>query len=402
MVAVGGHPYGELDGLQEPPGVDAAEYEAPLVECLGPLGARPDADRRDGPADGRVERALLGKSAAVAHDAERVHLQAVVVVEAKGLLHAHHRVQPEPRRLQPVAAPRVAAVQHRHIVLLRHGVDRPEHAQEVFLRVYVLLPVRAQQDVPALLQTEPGMHIGRLYLREVLPQDLSHRGARDIGALLRKAALGKVPPRVLRVGEVHIRDNVNYPAVGLLGKALVLAPVPRLHVEDRDVQPLSTYHAQAAVGVPEHQDGVRLRGGHQLVARIDDVAAGRTEVVPHGVHVDIRILQLQVSEEDTVKVVVVVLSRVREQHIEVLPRLVDDGGEADDLRSRPDDDQELYPPVVCEVNVRVVCLEFHVFHFFSCSTGSKYVSGRPGSKTSLAYITVTRSSVSERLMMLWV
>ena len=402
MVAVGGHPDCELDGLQEPPGVDAAEYEAPLVEGLGPLGARPDADSRDGPADGRVERALLGKRAAVAHHAERVHLQAVVVMEAQRLLHAHPRVQPEPRRLQPVAAPRVAAVQHRHVVLLRHGVDRPEQAQEVPLRVYVLLPVRAQQDVPALLQAEPGMHIGSLYLREVLPQDLSHRGARDIGALPRKAALGKVPPRVLRVGEVHIRDDVNYPAVGLLRQALVLAPVTSLHVEDRDVQPLRAYHAQAAVGVPKHQDCVRLRGGHQLVARVDDVAAGRAEVVPNCVHIYIRVLQLQVAEEDTVEVVVVVLSRVREKHVEVLPCLVDDGGEADDLRPCPDDDQELYPPVVCEVYVRVVCLEFHVIHFFSCSTGSKYVSGRAGSKTSLAYITVTRSSVSERLMMLWV
>lgn len=262
MVAVGGHPDCEIDGLQEPSSVDAAEYEAPLVEGLGPLGTRPDADRRDGLADGCVEGALLGKRPAVTHDAERVHLQAVVVVEAQWLLHAHPRVQPEPSRLQPVAASRVAAVQHRHVVLLRHGVDRPEQAQEVFLRVYVLLPVRAQQDVPALLQTEPGMHIGGLDLREVLPQDFRHRGARDIGALPRKAALGKVPPRVLRVGEVHIRDNVNYPAVGLLGKALVLAPVTRLHVEDRDVQPLRAYHAQAAVGVPEHQDRVWLRGGH--------------------------------------------------------------------------------------------------------------------------------------------
>ena len=402
MVAVGCHPDGELDGLQESPGVDAAEYEAPLVEGLWPLGARPDADRRDGPADGRVERALLGKRAAVAHNAERVHLQAVVVVEAQRLLHAHPRVQPEPRRFQPVAAPRVAAVQHRYVVLLRHGVDRPEQAQKVPLRVYVLLPVRAQQDVPALLQTEPGMHIGSLYLREVLPQDLRHRGARDIGALPRKAALGEIPPRVLRVSEVHIRDDVNYPAVGLLGETLVLAPVTRLHVEDRDVQPFRAYHAEAAVCVPKHQNRVRLRGGHQLVARIDDVAAGSAEVVTHCVHVYIRVLQFQVAEENTVEVVVVVLPSVCEKHVEVLPRLVDDGGEADDLRPRSHDDQELYPPVVCEVYVRVVYLEFHVIQFFSCSTGSKYVSGRPGSNTSLAYITVTRSSVSERLMMLWV
>ena len=96
VVAVGGHPNRELDGLQEPPGVDAAEYEAPLVEGLGPLGARPDADSRDGPADGRVERALLREGAAVAHDREGVHLKAVVVMEAERLVADDPRVEPEP------------------------------------------------------------------------------------------------------------------------------------------------------------------------------------------------------------------------------------------------------------------------------------------------------------------
>ena len=345
MVAVGGHPDCELDGLQEPPGVDAAEYEARLVEGLGPLGARPDADSRDGSADGRVERALLGKCAAVAHDAERVHLQAVVVVEAQRLLHAYPRVQPEPRRLQPVAAPRVAAVQHRHVVLLRHGVDRPEQAQEVLLCVYVLLPVRAQQDVPALLQTEPGMHIGSLYLREVLPQDLSHRGARDIGALPRKAALGKVPPRVLRVGEVHIRDDVHYPAVGLLRQALVEAPVPRLHMEDRYVQPLGAYDAQAGVRVPEHKDRIRLQLNHQLVARVDDVAHRRAEVLPDGIQVDIRVPELQVPEEHPVEVVVIVLPRMGQQAVEILPALVYHGREPDYLRAGAYCDQQLQPAV---------------------------------------------------------
>ena len=38
----------------------------------------------------------------------------------------------------------------------------------------------------------------------------------------------------------------------------------------------------------------------------------------------------------------------------------------------------------------------------SVHTGSKKVSGRSGLKISLQYITVTRSSVSLRLIMLWV
>lgn len=81
-VSVCGHPDGELHGLQQPFGINAAEDEAALVEGLGPLGAGPDADGGDGPADGGVERALLGERAAVADRAEGVHLEAVVVVEA--------------------------------------------------------------------------------------------------------------------------------------------------------------------------------------------------------------------------------------------------------------------------------------------------------------------------------
>lgn len=140
-VSVGGHPDGELHGLQQPPGVYAAEDEASLVQGLGPLGAGADAYCRDGPADGGVERALLGERAAVADRAEGVHLEAVVVVEAQGLLHPDPRVQPEPAGLEPAARARVAAVQHRHAVFLRHGVDGGEQAQEVLFRVDVLLPV---------------------------------------------------------------------------------------------------------------------------------------------------------------------------------------------------------------------------------------------------------------------
>ena len=44
----------------------------------------------------------------------------------------------------------------------------------------------------------------------------------------------------------------------------------------------------------------------------------------------------------------------------------------------------------------------YVFLYVFLSTFSKNVSGRVGSKHSLQYITVTRSSVSDRLMMLWV
>ena len=69
---------------------------------------------------------------------------------------------------------------------------------------------------------------------------------------------------------------------------------------------------------------------------------------------------------------------------------VDDGSKADNLRTGADDNKEFEFAVVFEL-----C---HIAYF----TGSKNVSGLLGLKTSLQYITVTRSSVSERLMMLWV
>ena len=350
-VAVGGHPHGELHGLKQSLRVNAAEDEASLVEGLGPLGAGPDADRRDGPSYGGVERALLGERAAVADSAEGVHLEAVVVMEAQGLLHPDPRVQPEPAGLKPVTRPGMAAVQHRHVVSLRHSVDGVEQAQEVTLGVDVLLPVGREQDVPALLQAEPLMDIRGLYLRQVLPQHLGHRGAGDVGALPRQPALRQVPPRVLAVGQVHVRDDVHYPPVGLLGKALVLAPVARLHVEDGDVQPLRADDAQAGVGVAQDQYGVGLSGGHELVAGVDDVAAGGPQVVTHGVHVDIGVLQLQVAEEDAVEVVVVVLSGVGQQRVEVPAGLVDDGRQADNLGPGAHDDQQPDPAVVLEMYV---------------------------------------------------
>ena len=258
----------------------------------------------------------------------------------------------------------MAAVQHRHVVFFRHGVDGIEEGEEVALGVDVLLPVGREQDVPALLQAEPLMDIRGLYLRQVLPQHLGHRGAGDIGALPRQPALREVSPRVLAVGQVHVRDDVHYPAVGLLGKALVLAPVAGLHVEDGDVQPLRADDAQAGVGVPEDQHGVGPGGRHELVAGVDDVAACGPQVVPDGVHIDVGVLQLQVAEEDAVEVVVVVLPRVGQQRVEVPAGFVDDDRQADDLRPGAHDDQQPDPAVVLEVYVGIICLEFHVLLLF--------------------------------------
>ena len=298
--------------------------------------------------DAREVAALLGQCSRVGHHSEGVHLEAVVVVESEGLVPDDPSVQLEAARLQSLPRPRMAAVQHGHVVFPGHGVYRAEQAREVPLGVDVLLPVGREEDVLPFLQPQPPVNVRGLYLLQVAVQHLRHRGAGNVRPLLRQAALDEVSPRVLRVAQVNVGDDVHYPPVGLLRKALVLAPVPRLHVEDRDVEPLSADNAQAAVRVAKNQHSIGTGPHHQPVAAGDDVPHGAAEVVAHGVHVDIRVSELQVLEEYPVEVVVVVLPRVGKQAVEVLPAPGYNGRKADDLGPRADDDQQLQPAVVLE------------------------------------------------------
>ena len=254
-----------MDGLQQTLLGDAGEREARLVQGLRALGGGADAHRRERVPDRGEEARLLGQGAGVGDHGEGVHLQAVVVVEAHGLVHAHARVQLEARGLQALAGARVAGVQDRHVVLLGQRVDRGEQAREVRLRVDVLLAVGGQQHVALGLQAELGEDARGLDLVQVGAQDLGHGRAGDVGALGRAAGVLEVAAGVLGVGQVDVGDHVDDAAVGLLGQALVLAAVARLHVEDRDVKPLGRDGGQAAVGVTKDQQGVGLRFHHELV-----------------------------------------------------------------------------------------------------------------------------------------
>ena len=180
----------------------------------------------------------------------------------------------------------------------------------------------------------------------VVVEHFGHGTAGDVGALLGQTVLRQVATGVLRVAQVHVGDNVHDTAVGLLRQALVFAAVAGFHVEDGDVQPLSSNDTEARIGVPQHQDGVGLQLRHQVVAFGDDVAHGLAQGVSHRVQVDVRVVQLQVVEEHAVEVVVVILAGVGQEGIEILPALGDDCGQADDLRTGAHDNQQLQFAVV--------------------------------------------------------
>ena len=321
--------------------IDACQDETSLIQSFGPLRGGADTHRRERMPYAGEEAALLGQSAGIRDHGEGVHLQAVVVMEAQRLMLDHPLVQLETGLLQTLFAAGMAAVQHGHIVLLRHFIDGSKKAHEILLRVDVLLPVGGKQNVLALFQSQAGVDIAGLDFLQVLVEHFGHGAAGDVGALLGQAVLRQVTAGVLRVAQVHVGDDVHDAAVGLLRKALVLAAVAGFHVEDGDVQPLGADDAEAGVGVPQHQHGIGLQFRHQVVAFGDDVAHGLAQGVSHRVQVDVRVVQAQVLEEHRVEVVVIVLPRVGQNRVEILPALGDDRGQADDLRTGAHDDEKL-------------------------------------------------------------
>ena len=124
MVAV--HGDGGLDGLEEALFVDAGQDESGVVERLGAFGRGANADGREGMAHGGEEARFLGQGAGVGDHGGGVHLQAVVVVEAQGLVLNHAAVEFEAALLQAFARAGMAAVEDGHVVASGDGVDGVE------------------------------------------------------------------------------------------------------------------------------------------------------------------------------------------------------------------------------------------------------------------------------------
>lgn len=283
---------GGADGLEERGGRYAGQDEAGLVEGLGALRRGADADGGEGMGDGGEEGGLLGEGAAVGDDAGGMHLQAVVVVEAEGLVAAHKGVEREARLVKALAGARVAAIEYGQLVRLGYLVDGGEEGSEVGLRVDILLAVGTQENVLAALEAEALVYVAPLDGLEVLVEHLGHGAAAQVGALAGQAAVSEVAAGVLGVADVDVGDDVYDAAVRLLGQALVLAAVAGLHVEDGDVEPLGRDGGEARVGVAEDQKGVGLHLNHKLVRGGDDVADGLAEVVAHAVHIYVGVLEL--------------------------------------------------------------------------------------------------------------
>ena len=92
IIAILAHCYCCIYTLQESVSIDTREDEAALVECLWTLCAGTDADSCNRFADRGKERAFLWECAGIRHDSKSVHLEAIVVVEAKRLVLDNARI----------------------------------------------------------------------------------------------------------------------------------------------------------------------------------------------------------------------------------------------------------------------------------------------------------------------
>lgn len=87
--------YSSIYCLKEALLIDTCDDEVGFVDGFRPLGASAYADSWEWMAYAGEERRLLWESAAVAHNCKSIHLKAVVVVEAKGFVLNHSRIELE-------------------------------------------------------------------------------------------------------------------------------------------------------------------------------------------------------------------------------------------------------------------------------------------------------------------
>ena len=132
-------------------------------------------------------------------------------------------------------------------------------------------------------------------------------------------------------------------------------------MEDGDMQTFRAYHAQAGVRVSQHQHSIRFHLHHQLVAGVDNIPHRGTEVITDGIHIHIGGFQLQVTEEDTVQVIVVILAGVGQKTVKITAAFVDDSRQADDFRTGAHHNQKFQSAVLLKPDLRIIQFYIHLF-----------------------------------------
>ena len=171
------------------------------------------------------------------------------------------------------------------------------------------------------------------------------------------------------------------------------------------MQSFCTDGRKAGVGIAQHQIALRLQFAEQLIATSQNVTASHTQILANHRHKNVRaifpegVLQFEILPEHGGKVSVPVLVVVDHAAVKIFPAALDNRSQSDDLRTGTAADHDLSTPIIFPFKIvfhKNLLLTTSIFSY----TGSKKVSGWFGLKISLQVITVTRFSVSDRLMIL--
>ena len=168
-------------------------------------------------------------------------------------------------------------------------------------------------------------------------QHLEHRAAGLDHPVRRQPFPQQVLAGDVAICQVDVCNMIDDLAVGLLRHPLIEASVSRLHVKDRDLSSLGRNCRQAAVGIAEDQERLRLRLRQHRIELDDSVADGLRGVGACGVQEMVRLADLQVGEEDLVQFIIEVLAGVDQDVIGVLVESRHHPGQAYDLGAGTDD-----------------------------------------------------------------
>jgi hypothetical protein len=117
------------------------------------------------------------------------------------------------------------------------------------------------------------------------------------------------------------------------------------------MEALGSYDTEARVGVAKNKNGIGLGVDHDLIALGYDVAHSFAQVLSYCFHINVWCIELEVVEEDSIEVVVIVLTGVGQKGVEIFTAFADDGCKTDNLWTGSYDNEELEATVVLELGV---------------------------------------------------
>ena len=211
-------------------------------------------------------------------------------------------------------------------------IDGLHQGQEVLLQVDVFLAVRAYQDIFPLFKAQAFQHVAMVNLLPVAFQHLPHGRAGHEDGFSVDALAEQVTAAVFRIGQIDIADMIHNLAVDHFAYVPIPAAVARLHMKDRDFQPLGGNGRESRVGIAQNERRVGALIHHNLIALGDDIAHGFAQIAAHGVQVIIRRAQAQLAEEHLIERGIVVLPRMHNHMVKIPVRTAHHRRQTDNLR----------------------------------------------------------------------